>query len=175
VVDIPGWKAPEASMAPLRQYLRWLGYDARGWRHGTNQGRPEADAALLAEEVEASWQRSGARVALVGWSLGGVIAREVARAVPQAVRRVITYGTPVVSGPTYTMGATAFGAEESARIQQAVQELDRRQPITVPVTVIFTRRDRVVDWPASIDRFSTDVEHVEVDSTHLGMGVDPDV
>ncbi len=175
VIDIPGWKSPEAAMAPLRHYLRRQGHDARGWGLGVNQGNPERDVQILIPMVEELAERSGRPVALVGWSLGGTIARETARAVPQAVSRVITYGTPVIGGPSYTIGARAAGAAENARIRDLIDELDRTNPIQVPITAIFTRRDRIVDWPASIDRTSADVEHVEVRSTHAGMGIDPDV
>jgi surfactin synthase thioesterase subunit len=175
VIDIPGWKAPEASMAPLRAYLRLVGHDAHGWGLGVNTGAPERDSEILAEKVAALHQQTGRKVALVGWSLGGVIARETARSLPQAVSRVITYGTPAIGGPTYTLGARAFGRAESERIRQMIIELDRENPIQVPITAIFTRRDRVVSWPACIDRTSPDVEHVEVRSTHAGMGLDPNV
>ena len=175
VIDIPGWKAPEASMAPLRSYLRRLGHDARGWGLGVNTGDPERDSEILAAQVVAQHEQTGRKVALVGWSLGGVIARETARTVPHAVSRVITYGTPAVGGPTYTLGAQAFGRAESQRIRAMITDLDRQNPISVPITAIFTRRDRVVSWPACIDRTSPDVEHVEVRSTHAGMGLDPDV
>jgi pimeloyl-ACP methyl ester carboxylesterase len=174
VVDIPGWKAPEATGAPLRGYLRHLGYDARPWGLGTNDGDPERDAALLADTVQRLAQDSGP-VSLVGWSLGGTIAREVARTHPHAVRRVVTYGTPVIGGPTYTAGARSYGAAECGRITALIEELDRTQPIAVPVTAIYTRRDGVVAWQACIDRHSARVEHVEVFSTHLGLGLDPDV
>jgi hypothetical protein len=174
VLDLPGWKAPEASGAPLRLYLRSLGYDARPWGLGVNTGDPERDAETLARTVVRLAGEHGP-VSLVGWSLGGVVAREVARAHPDAVRRLITYGTPVIGGPTYTVGAGAYGAAECERITRLTEELDRTRPITVPVTTIYTRRDGVVVWQACLDRASRDVEHVEVDSTHLGMGVDPDV
>lgn len=175
VIDIPGWRAPEASVAPLRTYLRRLGHDAHGWGLGVNTGTPEHDTEILAEQVATRYQQTGHKVALVGWSLGGVIARETARSVPHAVSRVITYGTPAIGGPTYTLGARAFGRAESARIREMITELDQQNPIPVPITAIFTRRDRVVSWPACIDRTSPDVEHVEVRSTHAGMGLDPDV
>lgn len=175
VIDIPGWKAPEASMAPLRAYLRAAGHDAHGWGLGVNTGAPERDTEILAEKVSAQHEQTGRKVALVGWSLGGVIARETARTVPHAVSRVITYGTPAIGGPTYTLGARAFGRSESTRIHQMITELDRHHPIQVPITAIFTRRDRVVSWSACIDRTSPHVEHVEVRSTHGGMGLDPDV
>ena len=175
VIDIPGWKAPEASMAPLRAYLRWLGYDASGWGLGVNTGDPERDAPILSERVAALFDQTGEKTALVGWSLGGVIARETARAVPHAVSRVITYGTPAIGGPTYTVGADSYGQAESSRIRVAIEDLDRDNPIQVPITAIFTRRDSIVDWAACIDRASAEVEHVEVRSTHTGMGIDPDV
>jgi pimeloyl-ACP methyl ester carboxylesterase len=154
VVDIPGWKAPEVSGAPLRAYLRTLGYDAHGWGFGTNTGDPRRDVGRLSRRVLELADEGGSPVSLVGWSLGGVIAREVARRHPDAVRRVITYGTPVVGH---------------------LGRLDAGSPIRVPLTVVFTRRDGIVAWQACLDRFSPHVEHVEVSSTHIGMGVDPDV
>lgn len=173
VIDIPGWKSPEASMAPLRRYLRNRGHNARGWGLGTNTGDPERDAEIMSEIVAAHFDRTGETVALVGWSLGGVIARETARNLPHAVRRVITYGTPVVGGPTYTLGAGSYGHQENARISAMIEDLDQTNPIQVPITAFFTRQDRVVSWPACIDRASLDVEHIEVTSTHVGMGFDP--
>ncbi len=175
VVDVPGWRAPEASMAPLRLYLRRLGHDARGWGLGINEGDPERDSEILAGRVSTLRATTGRTVALVGWSLGGLIAREVARLVPDAVHQVVTYGTPVVGGPTYTLGARTYGAAECERILALQQELDRTDPIRVPVTAIFTRRDAVVSWSACIDRVSPDVRHIEVGSTHFGMGLDPQV
>ncbi len=175
VVDIPGWRAPEASMAPLRTYLRLLGHDARTWGLGTNTGRPERDAERLAERVADLAERGGRPVALVGWSLGGVVARETARLLPDAVRAVVHYGTPVVGGPTWTAGAGTIGQRECRRLAELSARYDAQDPLRVPVTAVFTRQDRVVDWAACIDRTSLDVRHVEVGSTHLGMGVDPAV
>ena len=175
VVDVPGWLAAEVTNAPLRRFLARLGHDARGWGLGVNRGRPERDVRLLAKKVLAAAAESGRPVALVGWSLGGLVAREVARQHPDAVRRVVTYGTPVVGGPTHTVGARHYGPDESQRITRLAQRLDAEHPIEVPVTAIVSRRDGIVSWRACIDRTSRDVEHVEVRSTHLGMGLDPDV
>ncbi len=175
VVDIPGWRAPESSVMPLRRYLAWLGYDARAWGFGTNLGDPQRDAERLAGSVATLAHQSGRPVSLVGWSLGGVIAREVARRRPDLVRRVVTFGTPVVGGPTFTAVATSYSPEMRDNARRVTSRLDAQQPIRVPITAIFSRRDGVVAWEACLDRRSPRVEHVEVRSTHIGMGVDPDV
>ena len=174
VVDIPGWKAPELSGAPLRAYLRLLGYDAHGWGFGTNTGDPARDVKRLTRSVLELADRNGP-VSLVGWSLGGVIAREVARKHPEAVRQVVTYGTPVVGGPRFTAVARAYGPQASVASRAVADRLDLESPIQVPLTVVFTRRDGIVAWEACIDRHSPHAEHVEVSSTHIGMGLDPDV
>lgn len=175
VIDMPGWKAPESSMAPIRAYLRWLGYDARTWGLGANAGNPERDAALMADHVIERAAQSGRPVALVGWSLGGVVAREVARAVPQAVSKVVTFGSPIIGGPTHTFAARSYSPAERDRIEELIEETDRENPLYVPVTAIFTRRDGVVNWRACIDRRTEGVRHIEVKSSHLGLGIDPDV
>ena len=75
---------------------------------------------------------------LVGWSLGGVIARETARLRPELVHRVVTFGTPAIGGPTYTAGADRMGAEECRRIEQLQTELDESNPIGTPITAVYT-------------------------------------
>jgi len=174
VFDVPGWMAPEASMAPVRAFLRFLGYDARAWGGGTNRGQTQGDVRRLAEQVREATK--GARaVAIVGWSLGGVVAREVARELPDLVSTVVTFGSPVIGGPTHTLAADSYGELECARIRALALQRESQTPIRVPLTAIYTRRDGVVDWRACIDRHSPRVRHVEVRSTHLGLGVDPDV
>ena len=154
VIDLPGWSAPEASNLPLRSFLRFLGYDTRPWGLGTNRGTPERDAEQLADELAA--RPDEPPVALVGMSLGGTVAREIARAAPERVACVVTLGSPVIGGPTDTIGARSIGRDESARLDALARRLD-------------------ADWRACIDHASPHAEHVEVRSTHLGLGLDPDV
>ncbi|MGK2931609.1 MAG: esterase/lipase family protein [Solirubrobacterales bacterium] len=175
VFDLPGWRAPEISMLPIRRYLRWLGYDARTWGLGTNRGSVEDDVEELTHRVADAADDSGRSVSLVGWSLGGVVAREVARRIPQSVAGVVTFGSPVVGGPSHTHVARYFTEEESERAERLIEELDRESPVGVPVTAIYTKRDGVVNWRACIDRSTPGVRHVEVNSSHMGLGIDPDV
>ncbi len=174
-VALPGWRAPELTTAPLRGYLRSIGHDARSWGFGTNQGDVEAKRDDMVVQVRELAERSGRPVNLLGWSLGGVVAREVARSAPESVHRLVIYGSPVVGGPTHTAGVGTYAAEEVQRIRELQAHLDVTEPVTTPITAIFTRNDSVVDWRACIDRFSLDVTTVEVSSTHVGLGIDPDV
>ncbi len=175
VLLIPGWQAPESTMTPLRLHLRRRGFDARHWGLGRNLGRVEAYLEKLVPHVESLARELERPVALVGWSLGGVIAREIARETPGAVSCVVTYGSPVVGGPSYTASAGAYGEAECERISRLADQRSRELPIRVPVTAIFSRLDSIVSWPACIDRSSPDVTHYEVQSTHLSMGIDPTV
>ncbi|MFK7917633.1 MAG: lipase family alpha/beta hydrolase [Ilumatobacter sp.] len=174
-VALPGWKAPEATTAPLRAYLGSIGHDARSWGFGINQGDVEAKRDEMVTQVRDLAESSGRPVNLLGWSLGGVVAREVARSAPESVHRLVIYGSPVVGGPTHTAGVGTYDPAEVSRIRDLQAHLDATDPVTTPMTAIFTRNDTVVDWRACIDRFSTNVTTVEVGCTHVGLGLDPDV
>lgn len=174
-IDIPGFLAPEASMAPLRWYLRWLGHDARPWGLGTNRGNPEDLRFTFIDVLEDQVAEAGQAANLVAWSMGGVVAREVARMRPDLVQQVVCYGSPLIGGPKYTAGHSRLPPSELERIETLQRELDESDPVQRPVTSIFSRRDGIVDWRASLDHYSAQTEHVEVRSSHVGLGVDPDV
>lgn len=175
VVDLPGWRTSEASMVPLRAYLRWLGHDARAWGLGTNRGDPMGDAERLVPQVRDMADRSGRPVALVGWSLGGVIARETARRAGAAVSHVITLGSPIVGGPAFTPFTPSWPHERRLAWARRFARAEAAQPLDCSVTTIFSRHDAVVPWQASLDHHSADVRHIQVRSGHFGLGTDPDV
>lgn len=174
VVVISGLGGPEASTRPLRTFLRRVGHDAR--RSGLAVVGPDVEAQLerVGERVLALAARSDDQVGLVGWSIGGVIAREVARDHPGVVRRVVTFGTPAEGGPAHTTFGRAYGTAELERIADAAEERATR-PISVPLTAIRSRRDGIVAPDACIDHRTPDAENLVVASTHIGMGLDPDV
>ena len=103
-----------------------------------------------------------------------MLAREVARDNPESVRSVTTYGTPVVGGPRFTTAAGLYTGSQLDVIAKMITEREQT-PIIPPVTAIYSRNDGVVAWRACLDPFDNEAEHVEVRSTHLGMGLDPDV
>ncbi|MFO7589815.1 MAG: alpha/beta hydrolase [Acidimicrobiia bacterium] len=177
VVVYPGYGTGDATTAPLRAYLRGLGYDVHGWNLGRNRGDMRAVIAPVLEQARSLARAHAQPVSLVGWSLGGVIAREVAREHPELVRRVITFGTPVVGGPKYTTVAGLYRAQgvDLDQLERDLAVLESERPIRVPVTAIYSAEDRVVAWQACLDTTSTAVEHVELRGTHTGLGINPDV
>jgi pimeloyl-ACP methyl ester carboxylesterase len=174
VLLVPGFGATDHSLALLGRFLR-----SRQHRvHSARLGRVGGDVPALAEQLAIRTAEiavsAGRPVALVGWSIGGVLSREVARDRPELVTRVITFGSPVVGGPSYTALAGRYSPDVLAQVRQAIHEREST-PITVPITAIWSRNDGVVSPAACIDRRSPNCEHVEVRSTHIGMGFDPDV
>jgi len=174
VLFLPGLKAGDASNAPMRSFLKQKNFKAYGWGLGTNDGDVEGRLPAVIDRAEELFDRSEEPIALVGWSLGGVLAREVARERPELISQVITYGTPVIGGPLYTSVSGVYTPEERELIAKRVAERNEI-PIEVPITAMFSKRDGIVAWRACIDDFSPDVTMIEISSTHVGMGIDPDV
>ena len=161
----------------IRRFLRARGYQAQGWNLGTNTGKVYELLPRVIERLEQVRAEAKGPVQLVGWSLGGVLAREAARARPDDVRRIVTMGTPVVGGPKYTAAARYYiqrgidvdAIEADAKERNAV-------PIGVPISAIFSKNDRVVAWRAQLDdNPGNDVDHLEVRTTHAGLGFSPKV
>ncbi len=176
VLVLPGFGAGDGSTRVLCSLIGRWGYRVAGWGLGVNRGDVPNLIPRVAERVQEIHRSSGQAVRLVGWSLGGVLAREVARDEPELVDRIVTLGSPVVGGPKFTNAASFYTAtgQDLDAIDDAVAERNQI-PIRVPITAVFSRADGVVDWRACIDSFSEQVEHVEVKSSHLGLGFDPEV
>ena len=176
VIVLPGLGASNSSTFLLRRYLSWLGYSVEGWELGRNSGNVQQLLPQVAEHVQEIYKDTGLKVNLVGWSLGGVLAREVARDNPAIVRQVITMGSPVVGGPKYTVFGNLYrqrGVDVDAI--EATVAARESNPIRVPVTSIYSKNDGIVGWQASIDRQSPQVDNIKVYATHLGLGISPDV
>jgi pimeloyl-ACP methyl ester carboxylesterase len=173
VLILPGYGAGDGSTAILKCYLRLLGYHVRGWGLGRNSGDVPDLMPRVIKRIGSFARRTHQQVRLIGWSLGGYLAREAARERPDLVHRVITLGTPVVGGPKYTVVARRFRRDMAAI--EAEIELRNQISLCTPVTAIYSRMDAVVAWEACIDQNDTYVEHVEVLTTHVGLGFSPEV
>ena len=177
VLILPGYGTGDGSTTILKAYLRLLGYRARGWGLGRNKGELADLLPRILKRVASFSRRSEQKVTLIGWSFGGYLARELAREWPDLVRQVITLGTPVIGGPKYTVVAERYrkrGVDIEA-IAAQVEWRNQAALLKIPVVAIYSRIDAVVAWQACIDYQTPNVEHVEVRTTHLGLGFSPDV
>jgi len=177
VAVFPGFAAGDLSTFVLRRYLQSVGYRVHRWRLGVNKGNVPALVPKLVSRTESLVERYQEPVALVGWSLGGVLAREVARERPELVKCVVTLGSPVVGGPKYTRSAGFYERvlkHDLDAIERTVEERNQI-PIRVPITAIYSRRDAIVQWRACIDHYNAHCRHIEVDASHLSLGFDPKI
>jgi pimeloyl-ACP methyl ester carboxylesterase len=170
VVVLPGFGADDGSTVLLRRYLTTLGYDAHGWKRGFNVRRPGADMEAVIAQIRQLRDLHHLPVSLIGWSRGGIMAREIARKIPDDIRQVITLGSPFADASANNVGAvwTLLTGEKAPRDPERLKSL--AAPIPVPATAIYTRADGVVAWQACLEQPGPIAENVEVRSTHIGLG-----
>lgn len=175
VVVFPGFSASDRSTEPMRRFLDERGYVPYGWGLGTNGGPAPGlmDACRdLVQQVAA--RHGGAKVSLIGWSLGGVYARELAKALAPQVRCVITLGSPFAGDPRSTSFARLYEALTGRPMRDDPQRVERlRRAPPVPTTSIYSRTDGVVPWQISLNEDLPHTENVAIESSHIGMGVHP--
>ena len=180
VLVLPGFIAGDASTAVLRRYLTNLGYDAHAWQLGRNFG-PRAigrEGEKLLARLHAVHAATGRTVSLVGWSLGGIMARLLARRAPHAVRQVITLGSPFAGSPRSTNIWRVYQLLTGHRIDDPHTRghLDEiAAPLPVPSTAIYSRQDGIVAWQTCRENGGSGTENIEVRGSHMGLGVNPAV
>jgi hypothetical protein len=176
VLVVPGLLASDGSTAVIRKFLRLLGYEVRGWNLGRNLGPTAEMLSELPRALLAHAESTGDPVSLIGWSLGGIYARELARQHPEQVRQVITLASPfAMTDPQHSRahGAYQRHSHRHAAGSQAPTREHAARPISVPSTAAYSRRDGIVPWQACIEPETALHENVEVRCGHLGFGVDP--
>ncbi|WP_137787773.1 alpha/beta hydrolase [Sphingomonas sp. 3P27F8] len=180
VLVIPGFTAGDMSTTILRHYLESLGYDSRTWDLGPNLG-PKAtgrNGAKLVDRLKTIYDETGAKVSVVGWSLGGVMARQIARTAPHLVRQVITLGSPFTGDPRASTVWRSYQFLSGQRLSDPSvrrQLRESRLAPPVPSTAIYTRDDGVVAWQNCIEPASAETDNIEVRGSHCGLGVNPAV
>lgn len=176
VVVFPGLSAGDVSTLPLRRYLNSLGYQSHTWGQGLNLGpRPGVIDAAKARVVKI-YRESGQPVSLVGWSLGGIYAREFAKELPGMVRAVITLGTPFGAAHTSTNAWRLYELASGRNIEVEMQGYDLPTAPPVPTTSIYSRSDGIVAWQGSVQAPGTSAapsENIEVIASHFGIGLNP--
>ena len=179
VLVLPGFTADDASTLPLRWSIRGQGYQTHAWRLGRNVGPTEAIVTGMRSRLHELADRHERKVSIVGWSLGGVYARALARERPDLVRQVITLGSPyrMVEGDQSSVMSVWKRFEH---LHDADVDLNRiaeqeRPKLTVPATSVYSRRDGVAPWQTCIDETGTLAENIEVYGSHSSLGVHPAV
>lgn len=170
VLVLPGLGGGDRSTAPMRGYLRRMGYDVHGWGLGVNRPDPSLVGRLGRRFAELYEQAQRRPISVIGWSLGGIYAREIARARPVAIRQVVTLGTPIRATPGEESHPTAW-------LRTMYPDRPRRRldpsPLAVPSTAIFSRTDGVVPWRATRDLDGLRTESIEIVGSHVGLGHHP--
>ncbi len=178
VLVLPGFITTDRSTALLRRFLTRIGYDAHSWNLGRNLG-PKAigqQGERLIARLDEIHEQTGQRTSLVGWSLGGMMARQLSRRRPALVRQVITLGSPIVGDPRATNAWRAYQCFTGHRLDDpGVHEQLRESelPPPVPSTTIFTKEDGVVAWQNCIEPEDAYTDNIRVYGSHCGLGVNP--
>ena len=175
VVVFPGLASDKRATALLTSFCERLGYDTYDWGRGFNtgpRGDPNAWLEELAQHVGSLVADRESDLSLIGWSLGGIYAREVAKHLGSRVRQVITIGTPFAGGGDETHAGLVYrvlSGQKPALDAAARRELMAAPP--VPTTSIYSRTDGIVAWKACIQPGRRrDVENIEVAGSHCGLG-----
>lgn len=164
-------------MLPLATYLNFLGYDASTWGMGINGGDVDGLTDTFGRRTQTLADTLGQPITLIGWSLGGVIARETARLFSDSVREVITMGTPLIGGPKYTSVGGFYARQEGLDLDEFEREVHARNCVGLsqPLTVIYSKSDGIVGWKAARDVYNSQARNIEVRSTHFGFGANAKV
>jgi pimeloyl-ACP methyl ester carboxylesterase len=172
VLVLPGLLAGDSSTWTLRRILRRLGYRAHGWGQGRNIGPTAKAVAGMADRLQQLHTRYDAPVSLIGWSLGGIFARGLARRQPSMVRQVITLGSPfAMEHERQSRAGPSFDRYAHLHVERPRLPLESEaEPLPVPATSIYSRFDGIVAWRACLERSSAQAENIAVVASHLGYG-----
>ncbi len=176
VLVMPGWLAGDASTRALRWFLRDRGYHAHAWRLGLNRGPTPEVVAGLGERLHSLYARHGRKVSLVGWSLGGIYARELARRLPDMVRQVITLASPFRDpNATSVQRLYRLGIIRQPRTPDPDAEVLRRlrSPLTVPTSALYSKTDGICAWQSCVDEPGPTRENIAIRASHCGIGHHP--
>jgi pimeloyl-ACP methyl ester carboxylesterase len=182
VLFLPGFLSSDNGFSvKLRACVKEKGYDTYGWDNGHNMGFDEKTAQALKKRLKEIYKKSGKKkVSIVGHSLGGVYARELAREFPEMVRCVITLASPFGMMDDADKGATAPVRRVYDALNPGASPLDEAgfekrclTPPPVPTTSVYTKGDGIVNWKAALNPVAPETENIEVDGSHIGMVFNP--
>ncbi len=177
VLVLPGFTAGDESTLLLRGHLGRLGYRVMPWGLGRNTGSPDLQERLV-ERVAILTDEHDGSISLVGQSLGGVFARELARRFEGRVRQVVTLGSPFASvGPESTNALVgrlfrSLSGMSRDEMRERARAFDTEPP-PVPSTAVYSRSDGIVHWSSCLEYEGVQAENVEIIGSHTGMALNP--
>ena len=173
VLVLPGLSAGDMSTLPMRTFLADRGYTVYGWALGRNDGYKPGLKELKQQRLQQIYDKHGQKVSVVGWSLGGIYARQLAKQCPDMVRDVISLGSPFKGHPRQSNAWRLYEALAGHSVDEVVHEEDIHSPPPVPFTSIFSRTDGVVAWECCIEHESPIAENIGIEGSHCGLGHHP--
>lgn len=182
VMLLPGFLASDESTRVLRRYLQRMGYTPFGWDLGRNTGQFDIMANRLPEVFLDLVEKTGEKISLVGQSLGGVFARELARLYPDHVRQVVALGSPINMDKSDAVAALVTRMFEQStgmtpeEMRDALEFFDETNSPPVPMTAIYSKADGVVHWEGCMEREEDHMtQNIEVCGSHCGMAFNPSI
>ena len=173
VLVLPGFMTTDYSTRPLRRFIEKCGYTSYGWELGRNYAKEQFidDLVLRIEELYVEHKQ---KISLIGWSLGGIYARQLAKERPNLIRQIITLGSPFksVHRPNHALWMYKI-LTNGQGVKSVDPELlaDIPLPAPVPTTAIYSKQDGIVPWGVCIEDEDEIHENIEVMGSHIGLGV----
>jgi pimeloyl-ACP methyl ester carboxylesterase len=174
VLALPGFLATDFSTSLLRRYLKMIGYAPHSWDLGRNFGGVYRMRQQLRERLADIFNQTGRKVSLIGWSLGGVYARDLALHAPEMTRSVTTLGSPFANDVSASSIRKLYEKLSGELISDAkIEDIEALAgDLAVPATSIFTKGDGIVHWRTCLLKENARSENVEIVlASHTGLGV----
>ncbi len=177
VLVLPGLVTSDRTTMPLRAFLASRGYGVSGWNQGRNFGPRAGVERRMVDQVKRLADRHGRSVSLVGWSLGGLYARQLAKMLPQEVRAIITLGSPFAGDPKATNAWRLYEFVSGQKVEEAQNHATGpvSEPPPAPTTAIYSRTDGICDWRLCVEKDGPLTESIEVRASHCGLAHHPAV
>ncbi|MDP3895103.1 MAG: alpha/beta hydrolase [Mesorhizobium sp.] len=175
VLVLPGLATSDRSTLALRTFLKSKGYAVQGWELGRNYGPIPGIERRMVEKVRELSDRHGRKVSLVGWSLGGIYARQLAKMLPDEVRQVITLGSPFNGDPRATNAWKLYEFTSGHKVDDRERHMGGAisESPPVPSTAIYSRSDGICAWQACVENDGPMTDNIEVEGSHCGLGHHP--
>lgn len=175
VLVLPGLITSDRSTVALRSLLNTLGYPTYGWELGRNYGPLPGIEEGMKERVISLAEEHGRKISIVGWSLGGIYARQLAKLMPEHIRQVITLGSPFNGDPHATNAWRVYQMASGETVEHKDEHMGGPLATTppVPTTAIYSKTDGICAWQNCLEKKTDHTENIQVRSSHCGLGHHP--